>query len=144
MTEGCLNCPAGTARLQLQHQHFEVTLGGPHAANTGCQEGGQRERETNRRGWGGGRLHCQQRGYLQRHMDSIWFWSHVSCERTLSGKIEKAPPCCEVKGQWRAKCSFMSKERMWFYSPQSLTAHETVGHKSGPGNQHLSRKKYHR
>lgn len=45
MTEGCLNCPAGTARLQLQHQHFEVTLGGPHAANTGCQEGGQRERE---------------------------------------------------------------------------------------------------
>lgn len=46
------------------------------------------------------------------NVGSISVWFPASCERLLSERNEKAPPCCEVRGQCRSECSFISDQDM--------------------------------
>lgn len=47
-------------------------------------------------------------GCPENNVGSICVWFPASCEHLLSEKNEKATPRCEVKGQRRSECSFIS------------------------------------
>lgn len=83
-------------------------------------------------------------GRPRNNVGSISVWFPASCERLLPEKNEKAPPCCEVRGQRRSECSFISDKDVaraknslimvtkWFMSGISCQLHQlfTSSHSS--------------
>lgn len=70
------------------------------------------DRQTERHGWEEDLIGLTAAGCPVKNVGSISVWFPASCERLLSERNEKAPPCCEVRGQCRSECSFISDQDM--------------------------------
>ncbi len=95
------------------------------ALTEGTEDGRRVHRETERHGWEEEDwIGLTAAGCPENNIGSISVWIPATCERLLSERNEKAPPCCEAKGQRRSECSFISDKEMVTVKHSLLTVRQ--------------------